>query len=156
MVSKGAELALLLLGGFRIMVDTATAELLKRGYAELRPAQEFALRAIAAGATNASELARRLSVSKQAAAKTIAVLEANGLVERRNDPVDWRSKLLMVTPMGFESMQQGEAILDALRSQWAEKIGPAELDRLEASLAALVGDSRVHPEAAGRIAQDTD
>ena len=138
------------------MVDTTTAELLKRGFGELRPAQEFALRAIAAGAGNASELGRRLSVSKQAAAKTIAVLEAGGLVERRDDPTDSRSKLLTVTPLGHESMQQGEAILDALRAKWAQEIGADELERLEAHLAVLVSNARVDPEAAGRIAQDTD
>jgi len=36
------------------------------------------MRAIASGAENASELGRRLSVSKQAAAKAIALLEEQG------------------------------------------------------------------------------
>src|ERR1035441_10142144 len=99
MSRSGADLALLLLGGFRSLVDTATAELARRGYEDvrpvhafamraiaagagnagepracykdLRPVHAFAMRAIAAGAGNASDLGRRLSVSKQAAAKTI-------------------------------------------------------------------------------------
>lgn len=156
MVSKGAELALLLLGGFRIMVDAASTELVRRGYAELRPTQEFAMRAIAGGAGNASELARRLAVSKQAAAKTIVLLEERGLVERTDDPADSRSKLLTVTPLGHEVMQQGEAILEALRAEWADKIGAEEFARLEANLSVLVGSATVHPESPGRIAEDAD
>lgn len=156
MVSKGAELALLLLGGFRVMVDTATSELVQRGYAELRPAQEFAMRAIAGGAANASELARRLAVSKQAAAKTVALLEAKGLVERSDDPSDSRSKLLSVTPLGLEVLKEGEAILEALRQDWARKIGKDELAKLEANLAVLVGEATVHPESPGRIVGDAE
>ena len=69
MSRSGADLALLLLGGFRSLVDGATAELARRGYEDVRPVHDFAMRAIAAGAGNASELGRRLSVSRQAAAK---------------------------------------------------------------------------------------
>src|ERR1700693_4964745 len=86
MSRSGADLALLLLGGFRSLVDTATAELARRGYEDVRPVHDFAMRAIAAGAGNAPELGRRLSVSKQAAAKTIAVLTERGYVTRDTDP----------------------------------------------------------------------
>ena len=61
MSRSGADLALLLLGGFRSLVDGATAELARRGYEDVRPVHDFAMRAIAAGAGNASELGRRLS-----------------------------------------------------------------------------------------------
>ena len=74
------------------------------------------MRAIAGGATNASELGRRLSVSKQAAAKVIGLLQERGYVARLDDPNDSRRKLLTVTPFGHEVMEQGEAIFDALRA----------------------------------------
>ena len=70
--SPGAELAILLLRGFRSMVDDVTAELAERGHAGVRPADEFALRAVDGGSDTASELARALSVTKQAAAQRIA------------------------------------------------------------------------------------
>ena len=69
MSRSGADLALLLLGGFRPLVDDAVLELAERGHEDVRPVHDFAMRAIVAGADNASELGRRLSVSKQAAAK---------------------------------------------------------------------------------------
>src|SRR5260370_34908845 len=115
MSRSGADLALLLLGGFRSLVDATTAELARRGYEDVRPVHDFAMRAIAAGAGNASELGRRLSVSKQAAPKTIAVLQERGYVTRDTDPRHARRMLLKVTPPGFAGRHQGDESLDRLR-----------------------------------------
>ena len=153
MSRSGADLALLLLGGFRALVDAATVELARCGYVDVRPVHDFAMRAIAAGADNASELGRRLSVSKQAAAKTIAVLQERGYVARDTDPRDGRRKRLQVTARGFEMLRQGEAIFDELRDQWARQIGAAELENLETHLAALVGDPAVRFDTPGWMAQ---
>src|ERR1700684_744344 len=98
MSRSGADLALLLLGGLRSLVEDAHDELALRGYEDVRPVHDFAMRAIDAGADNASELGRRLSVSKQAAAKTIAVLQERGYVARDPDPRDARRKRLQVPP----------------------------------------------------------
>ena len=156
MSRSGADLALLLLGGFRVLVDDAILELAKRGYEDVRPVHDFTMRAIAAGADNASELGRRLSVSKQAAAKTVAVLEERGYVARGADPLDARRKHLQVTALGFEVMRAGEAVFDELRDQWKRKIGAKQLERLEADLTTLVGASPVHVETPGWIANSLD
>ncbi|MCT9005729.1 MarR family winged helix-turn-helix transcriptional regulator [Streptomyces sp. NPDC054766] len=154
MPRSGADLALLLLGGFRSLADAAHAELARRGYEDVRPVHDFAMRAITAGADNASELGRRLSVSKQAAAKTIAVLQERGYVARDTDPLDARRKRLQVTALGFEVLRQGESIFDELRDQWERQIGTAELASLETHLATLVGALPVRLDAPGWIAHD--
>jgi DNA-binding MarR family transcriptional regulator len=156
MSRSGADLALLLLGGFRVLVDDAVLELAERGYEDVRPVHDFAMRAIAAGADDASELGRRLSVSKQAAAKTVAVLEERGYVTRGADPQDARRKPLQVTALGFEVMRVGEAVFDELRDKWKRKIGAKQLERLESNLAALVGASPVRVETPGGIAHTLD
>lgn len=143
MYGPGPELALLLLGGFRSLVDAAVVELARRGYEDVRPVHDFALRAIVTGADNASELGRRLSVSKQAAAKTLAQLEERGYVTREDDPTDARRKRVRVTKRGLAVMREGERIFDELREQWAQRIGPAKLRTLEKQLAELLGSSRV-------------
>lgn len=153
MSRSGADLALLLLGGFRALVDDAGEQLAQRGYEDVRPVHDFAMRAIAAGADNASELGRRLSVSKQAAAKTVAVLQERGYVASQTDPLDARRKRLQVTSLGFEVMREGEVIFDELRDKWGQQIGADELKRLEADLLALVGTT-VRPEAPGWVAHD--
>jgi DNA-binding MarR family transcriptional regulator len=154
MSRSGADLALLLLGGFRCLADAAHAELAGRGHPDVRPVHDFAIRAIAAGADNASELGRRMAVSKQAAAKTIAVLQERGYVARDVDPADARRKRLEVTPRGFELLREAETIFDDLRDRWARRIGAARLTELEAQLAELVGAEPVRLDMPGRIAQD--
>src|SRR5271170_1017739 len=156
MSRSGADLALLLLGGFRALVDDAVLELAERGYKDVRPVHDFAMRAIAAGADDASELGRRLSVSKQAAAKTVAVLEERGYVTRGADPHDARRKRLEVTALGFEIMRVGEAVFDELRDKWKRKMGAKQLERLESHLAALVGASTVRIDSPGWVAHSVD
>ena len=154
MSRSGADLALLLLGGFRTLVDAAIVELARRGYEDVRPVHDFAMRAIAAGADSASELGRRLSISKQSAAKTIAVLQERGYVARDTDPLDARRKRLQVTALGFDVLREGEAIFDELRDQWEQQIGAAELEKFEMQLAALVGTVPVRFDAPGWFARD--
>jgi len=114
------------------------------------------MRAIAGGADNASELGRRLSISKQAAAKVVALLEDRGYVARMYDAADSRRKLLTVTPLGHEVMQQGEAIFDALRADWALIIGEPALDRMEQDLLLLVGDTAISLDTPGSAGLEQD
>jgi DNA-binding MarR family transcriptional regulator len=152
MSRSGADLALLLLGGFRSLVDAAQTELARRGHEDVRPVHDFAIRAIASGADSASELGRRMSVSKQAAAKTIAVLLERGYVARDVDPTDARRKRLQVTERGFDMLREAEAIFDDLRDRWSQQIGEDQLKALEAELTDLVGTARVRFDAPGWIA----
>jgi DNA-binding MarR family transcriptional regulator len=156
MERSGPALALLLLGCYRKLVDAAVVGLAERGFKDVRPVHDFALRAIAAGADSASELGRSLSVSKQAAAKTIATLLERGYVAREEDPGDRRRKRIEVTPVGFEVMRTGEAIIDNLRESWRVQLGEAELETLEAQLSAFVGDAPVRIEAPGWVALELD
>jgi DNA-binding MarR family transcriptional regulator len=136
--SRGAELALLLLGGFEAMVDEVVAGLEERGHPGVSAMHEFALRAIDSGADSASELGRRLSVSKQAAAKAIVALETLGYVARKPDSHDGRRKQLQVTRRGREMVAIGAALFDDVRDRWAREIGEKQLSAIESHLAVLV------------------
>ena len=143
--SQGADLALLLLGGFHSMTDEVIAGLAGRGHPDVRPVHEFALRAIDGGADTASELGRRLSVSKQAAAKTIVALQRLGYVDLEPDPADGRRKRIQVTPRGREMVAIGAALFDDVRERWAAQIGarPARGPRV------APGPSSSHPGRSG-------
>lgn len=143
--SSGAELAQLLLAGFTTMVDEVITELERRGHPGVTATHEFALRAIDDGARSASDLGRRLGVSKQAAAKTITALELLGYLDRRPDPADARRKELRVTARGYDMTTTGGKLFDELRSRWSATIGARRLDVLEAQLAEL---SRPQPSPA--------
>jgi DNA-binding MarR family transcriptional regulator len=154
MSRSGAELARLLLGSYRKLVDTALVELAARGYEDVRPVHEFTLQAIAAGATTASQVARRMSVSKQAAAKTIAVLQERGYVVSAADPEDPRRNRIEVTERGFAMMRQGEAIFDELRDRWERQLGERAMAVLEEQLTAMVGDAPISLASPGWVAQE--
>lgn len=141
--SAGATLALLLLRGFRTMIDDVSSELARRGHAGVRAADEFALRAINEGAVTASGLGRRLSMTKQAAAQRIAILEQLGYVERGSDPADARRKRLQVTPRGLEMMTIGGMLLNEIRDRWAAEMGPAQLVAFEEHLTRLTAGTVV-------------
>ena len=107
----------------------------------MRPAYDFAPRAIIAGADTPSELARRMSVTRQAAAKMIATLDERRYVERAPDPRDGRRLRLTVTGHGSGMLRIGESIFDDIRAQWERQAGAAQIDAWEAALRDLVGES---------------
>ena len=154
MSRKGADLALLLLAGFRTLADQATAELTGRGYADVRPVHDFALRAILAGADSASELGRRMSVTKQAAAKTVSVLEERGYVARKSDVTDRRRVQLQVTERGLALLKEGESIFDELRDRWEREVGAASLAAIEQTLHQLLGSETIRLDTPGWIMRD--
>jgi DNA-binding MarR family transcriptional regulator len=140
-MAAGFELPLLLFAGFRALIDDLHAELARRGHPDVRPAYGFAMQAIGVRGATASEIGRRLGVSKQAAGKTVDRLEGLGYVERVNDPADARRKLLRLTPRGIDSLTQAAEIFDELRAGWAEKLGAERLALVEASLRTVVPDA---------------
>jgi DNA-binding MarR family transcriptional regulator len=130
----GFELPLLLFGGFRSVIDELHAELARRGHPDMRPAHGFALQAIGPHGATATEVGRRLGVSKQAAGKTIDRLEELGYVQKAGDDQDRRRKLVRITPRGLEALTMSAMIFEDIRSRWADTLGPGRLNELEADL----------------------
>jgi DNA-binding MarR family transcriptional regulator len=138
--ANGYELPLLLFGGFRAIIDELHAELARRGHPDMRPAHGFAMQAIGAGfrGATASEVGRRLGISKQAAGKTIERLEEIGYVERAGDAADRRRKLTRLTPRGVAALRLSAEIFDDIRDRWARTLGQDRVEDLEASLRTMV------------------
>ncbi|MFJ1758645.1 MarR family winged helix-turn-helix transcriptional regulator [Kitasatospora sp. NPDC088134] len=146
---NGFELPLLLFAGFRTIIDELHAELARQGHPHARPAFGFALQAIGPDGAGASEIGRRLGVSKQAAGKTVDRLEALGYAERVDDPRDARRKLVRLTPHGLDLLARSAAGFDAIRTRWAQALGERRLRELEDGLAQLTGPSAFRLDAAG-------
>ncbi|MEU5579557.1 MarR family winged helix-turn-helix transcriptional regulator [Streptomyces huasconensis] len=146
---KGYELPLLLFAGFRALIDRLHAELARQGHPDLRPAHGFAMQAIGAGGATASEVGRRLGVSKQAAGKTVDRLVALGYAARADDPADARRKLIRLTPHGVDALRRSAVIFEELRAEWAERIGAGRLDALQDDLSAVIPPEAFRLDAAG-------
>jgi DNA-binding MarR family transcriptional regulator len=129
----GFELPLLLLHGFRVLIDELHAELARQGHPDMRPMHGFVFQAIGPDGTTAAQLARRLGVSKQAAGKTIDHLERLGYVERGPDPADARRKAVRLTGRAVDAIRSAR-VFDDLRARWAGVIGEDRLRALEAGL----------------------
>jgi len=136
--AAGYELPLLLFGGFRAIIDELHGELARRGHPDLRPAHGFAMQAIGFRGATASEVGRRLGVSKQAAGKTIERLEALGYAQRAGDSADRRRKLTRLTPRGVAALSLSAEIFGDIRDRWARTLGADRLGDLEDSLRTMV------------------
>ncbi|MBO8194939.1 winged helix-turn-helix transcriptional regulator [Streptomyces oryzae] len=148
----GFELPLLLFAGFRSLIDQLHAELADHGHPDLRPAYGFAMQAIGRDGVTASELGRRLGVSKQAAGKTVDRLAALGYAERVADPADARRKLVRLTPRGQDALVLSGAVFEELRGQWGDQLGQERLTELEDALETVVGPAAFRLDAAGWFA----
>lgn len=144
----GPELLLLLLDGFQTLIDELHAELARVGHPRATPTHGFALQAIGRGASSAGALAEVTGVSKQAAARTVARLEALGYVSRTADPADARRQHVVLTEHGHDLLERSAAILQLLRSRWVAQVGERRVAALERTLHAVLGDD------AGRLRVD--
>lgn len=136
----GFELPLLLLAGFRTLIEALHAELARQGHPDARPAHGFVLQAVGRDGVTASELGRRLGVSKQAAGKTVDRLEKLGYVTRAGDTRDARRKTIRLTASGVDLLSRSAVIFDDLRARWVRKLGAARVRELETSLRAVTPD----------------
>ncbi|WP_327068122.1 MarR family winged helix-turn-helix transcriptional regulator [Kitasatospora sp. NBC_01250] len=145
----GFELPLLLFAGFRSIIDELHTELARQGHPQVRPAHGFALQAIGVRGASASEVGRRLGVTKQAAGKTIDRLEALGYAERVDDPADARRKLVRLTPGGLDVLARSAAVFEQLRGRWAAELGEGRVRALEQDLRTMASPEFFRLDVAG-------
>lgn len=85
--------------------------------------------------TRATELARRVAISKQSIGELIAQLEARGLIARRPDPADRRAKIICFTDCGFAWFEAFRNALEQAESEMAAELGEGMLDQIKQGLA---------------------
>lgn len=109
----------------------------KTGQTRVRWETLFAI-AAAQGPTRASDVARRMEVQWPALVRNLDALEHDGLIARKSDPADNRSRIIELTAAGHEVIAQVRATLDPARARLLVGMSDAEL----AQIIALVGEIR--------------
>jgi DNA-binding MarR family transcriptional regulator len=140
----GFELPLLLIGAFRSLIDELHRALAEDGHGAARPLHGFALQAIGPDGSTASELGRRLGVSKQAAAKTVAALESVGYVCREPDLRDGRAVRLVRTARGEEMLALSAAFFESYRAGLTHAMGRNRVAELENDLQQMAAPNGDH------------
>ena len=112
-------------------------ELARRGFADLRPALLAVGQHVGPDGTRVTQLAARAWLTKATVVHAVDELERLGYVTREPDPTDRRAKLVVATPRALEAERVAREAIADLRAAWAELIGEAEMDALEAGLRRL-------------------
>lgn len=77
-------------------------------------------------------------VRKQSMAQAVDQLERTGYVERRPNPRDHRSRLVLLTQRGALVPPVTHAAAERVEERWAQLTSPAEFEALRASLLRLL------------------
>jgi DNA-binding MarR family transcriptional regulator len=110
-------IARLLAGATRLAIEELNAELARSGFDDVRPAHGYALNAVGDGTTT-SQLARRLGMTKQGAAKLVETLEREGYLDRSEHGADARASLLTLTSRGRALLRAAEEIQGRIEARW--------------------------------------
>jgi DNA-binding MarR family transcriptional regulator len=127
-------------------VARSSAEL---GAPGLRAAHMQVLPHLDLSGTRATEIARRMDISKQAVGELLDEIEAFGVIERVPDPTDGRARIVRFTERGRAGLLVGLGVLAGIEAELAARIGADTVARLKADLSvalpaieAMAGEGR--------------
>jgi len=107
------------------------------GYRDLRPSFGPFLSLLWNDGRPLGAIASELAISNQACSQLADLVERAGYLERRPNPRDRRSKLVMLTPRGRELVLQGVRIILESEAEYAALVGSAAYTRFTSALAEL-------------------
>ncbi len=141
-MDEDQNLARLLLDGFRWFDEALLAALNERHDTRITSSQSLLFADLSQHGVRQADLARSIGVSRQAVYELVRGLEQQGLVKVTPDPTSGRSKLVVPTKRGVESMQLAKEVFVGLEAELRSRIGDMSVDRLRAALAEDWGESR--------------
>jgi DNA-binding MarR family transcriptional regulator len=118
------------------------AALREAGFGDIRPAHANVFPFVPREGISVSALAELARVRKQTMAQAVDQLERMGYVERRPNPRDRRSRLVLLTERGASVTPVTHAAAARVEERWAELTSAQELEALRASLLRLLTQLR--------------
>ncbi len=117
------------------------AELHTAGFQDIRPAHLTVLRNLWPEGQRISTLADRVGITKASVVYLVDQLQQLGYVERAPDPSDGRATVVCFSERGWLVHQVARAAVQRVQEEWAQVVGPAEMEALLATLARLADQS---------------
>lgn len=111
------------------------------GFTLLGPSFGYVLRSLAQENLTASQLAVRLGITSQGAAKIVDEMVSAGYAERGPDPMDGRIKRLSLTPHGWAALESARSFHHDYERRLGERLGAGEVETVRKVLTALVHGS---------------
>lgn len=150
--SKRLRMALLLRllhREYAIGIDTALAE---AGFGDIRSGDAKVFPFVPPEGIQVRDLAARAGVRKQTMAQSVDQLERAGYLERRPNPSDGRSRLVVLTERGRAVQPVAAGAGDVIEKRWAQLTSPEEFETLRDLLHRLLDRiGQADPDAIDRL-----
>lgn len=114
-------------------------------HATITAADHAILRCILRGGATSTDIARMLSLSKQAVGKTINSLENRGYVARSRSAIDQRAQDVTLTEKGVDLVEHSIHVAKSLDQRAQEILGRSDLEKLKTLLVRIQEAGRVSP-----------
>ncbi|MEU5993065.1 MarR family transcriptional regulator [Spirillospora sp. NPDC047418] len=130
-------------------IETALAE---AGFGDIRSGDAKVFPFVPPEGITVRDLAVRAGVRKQTMAQSVDQLERDGYLERRPNPRDGRSRLVMLTERGRDVQPQAAGAGRRIEERWTELTSPEEFETLRTLLHRLLDRiGEADPDAADRL-----
>jgi DNA-binding MarR family transcriptional regulator len=150
--SRRSRLSLLLRLLHREYTAGIEAALAEAGFGDIRSGDAKVFPFVPPEGIAVRDLAVRAGVRKQTMAQSVDQLERAGYLERRPNPRDGRSRLVVLTERGRAVRPAASGAGDRIERRWAELTSPEDFDALYTLLHRLLDRiGEADPDAAARL-----
>ncbi len=137
----------LLLRAHRAFSERALRKLRQRGHTRLSMAHTSLLPHLDVQGTQATVLAERMGITKQAAGRIIADLEQEGYVRRLPNPADQRASMVVFTDAGRQFLQDAYYVKKEIEAEYTALLGEERAQQLRSILQELLSKEDAPPTA---------
>jgi DNA-binding MarR family transcriptional regulator len=130
----------LLLRAHRAFSERALRKLRKLGHTRLSMVHTTLLPHLDVEGTQATVLAERAGITKQAAGRVITDLEREGYVQRLPDPTDQRASMIVFTDIGRQFLVDAYQVKKEIEGEYTALLGAKRMQQFRNILLDLLGD----------------
>ena len=131
----------LLLRAQRAFNERALHKLRKLGHTRLSMVHTTLLPHLDANGTQATVVAERAGITKQAAGRVIADLEREGYVQRLPNPSDQRASMIVFTDAGRQFLVDAYHVKKEIEGEYTALLGTERMQQFRSILQELLGDN---------------